>query len=64
MKKKGMSLRLTSGNSKQTNKAYVDLCEQVQLLRKSIILIHEQLARIESKLDDQVAKVNASILLK
>jgi hypothetical protein len=59
-----MSLRLTDNNSGPINKTNTELLEQVQLLRKSVVLIHEQLARLESKLDDQVAKVNASILLK
>jgi hypothetical protein len=50
-----------------TNKHYVELLEQVLLLRKSDILVHEQLARIESKIDSgnqSVAKANASILLQ
>ena len=53
-------------NSGPTNKTYTDtdLLEQVILLRESIVLIHEQLARIESKIDDEVTKVNARILLK
>lgn len=61
-----MSLGLTDSNSEIINKTYTntELFEQVLLLRKSVVLVHEQLARIESKLDDQVAKVNASILLK
>ena len=64
MKKKGMSLRLTDNNPGPINKTNTELLEQVLLLRKSVVLIHEQLATIESKIDDHVSKVNASILLK
>lgn len=55
---------MADSNSNKNRPSYKDLLEQINLLRKQIILVHEQLSRIESKIDNQVARANARILLR